>query len=113
MDQPMCIDPPKSAIQAHAKPIMKTIYVAQNKAKCFGMIPMDCFLVKMKPNDKWRFSYNNIEKFHYKEGFQYTLMIKETEIANPPADHSSVQWVLHRILSKKKSKNIKAVVGGN
>ena len=41
-----------------------------------------------------------IEGFDYVEGFTYKLKVKIVKISNPPADASSVKYVLVEVLSK-------------
>lgn len=54
------------------------------------------------------FLYSSIIGFTYDEGFEYKILVSEKEIANPPADASSIEYTLLNIISKveKTSKNL-------
>lgn len=55
-----------------------------------------------KSNDWERFELSQIENFHYQDGTEYLLQVKRIELANPPADGSSVLYELDKILSMNK-----------
>lgn len=51
----------------------------------------------------WRpMHMGQIEGFDYEEGFEYVLTVRKYNIANPPADGSSVGYALIKIKSKVK-----------
>ncbi|CAF1243513.1 unnamed protein product [Didymodactylos carnosus] len=87
----------------------KRIYVAQNKADCVGTVPMRCFLVKMAPNDRWEFHFDNIDNFNYDEGFQYELLVEEKKHDRPVADRPSFTWSLRKIIQKNRVHEIAEV----
>ncbi|OSY89077.1 hypothetical protein WH52_04885 [Tenacibaculum holothuriorum] len=79
----------------------KTIIVASEKRSCQGITQLSCFLIKEKENDSWEFFYNEIKGFDYEEGFEYKLLVSEKEINPVPADASSIETTLIRIISKE------------
>ncbi len=82
--------------------VENVLYVNGVLADCQGMMPMKCMQVKRNPDQKnWEYFYSEIEGFDYQDGFVYKLRIKETPIANPPADASSVRFELIEVLEKK------------
>ncbi len=82
----------------------RTLWVAPTTQKCVGEIEKQCMLVKRSKSQKnWDLFYDNIEGFTYKKGYQYQLEITETKVDNPPADASSIQYKLVKIISKKKA----------
>ncbi|WP_367179617.1 DUF4377 domain-containing protein [uncultured Psychrobacter sp.] len=44
-----------------------------------------------------------IEGFDYEPYYEYTLLIKNTTVANPPADASSIHSKLIKIIEKKRT----------
>lgn len=60
-------------------------------------------LVVTKQNDKQvhYFRMTEIEGFTYQVGNKYELLVKEIHIVAPPADGSSVRYVLSKIISKE------------
>ena len=44
--------------------------------------------------------FSNIEGFTYELGFDYELLVRKSEIANPPADGSSIRYELIEIINQ-------------
>jgi hypothetical protein len=57
--------------------------------------------VKENPSDPFRILGQEIEGFNYEEGFEYTILVKEYVLEDPPMDASNLRYVLKRIKSKK------------
>lgn len=74
--------------------------IASQQGDCIGVAPQKCLLVKKDSEANWTFFYNQIEGFDYKEGFEYVLEVKEEKVENPPADASSLRYILVKELSK-------------
>ena len=85
---------PNAVRPADSKPVTKTVYVAPQSARCTGVAPMECLQVRNGPNEPWSLWYAGIEGFAYQPGYLYTLEIDEYRVAQPPADGSSIRWVL-------------------
>ncbi|GAB4489127.1 MAG: hypothetical protein OHK0019_06360 [Saprospiraceae bacterium] len=64
---------------------------------------MKCLQYRETPDGAWKNWYSGIEGFTYEEGNFYTLEIKEEKVANPPADGSSIKWVLVKEVKKEKA----------
>lgn len=77
-----------------------TMFVGPEKADCVGVAPMECLQVKYSENEAWQFFYSNIEGFTYEPGYLYELRVRQEAIANPPADGSSIRWVLVEEVNK-------------
>lgn len=74
--------------------------------KCQGVSEMNCLLVQMGSDigtDNWTYFYDAIEGFQYEEGYVYQLQVLKHQIGNPPADGSSVRYVLVNLISKTKA----------
>lgn len=50
--------------------------------------------------DEWQYHYSGISGFDYEWGYVYDLKIKKRTIDNPPADASSIEFILEEIISK-------------
>ncbi len=86
--------------------VSKTYIVSAETRPCTGVVPKDCLLIKTNKNDaEWQNFYSQIEGFTYEKGYEYQLLVKETKIAHPPADASSVRYTLIKLLSKQKKEN--------
>lgn len=80
----------------------KTFIVASQTADCTGVAPMKCLQIKEKKSENWQNLYSNIEGFTYEPGFEYTLKVRTEKVENPPADASSIKYVLVKEISKVK-----------
>jgi hypothetical protein len=80
----------------------KTFIISSQTVDCTGVAPMKCLQVKEKATDNWSNFYSNIEGFTYEPGFEYILKVKTEKIENPPADGSSIKYILVRQISKTK-----------
>ena len=77
-----------------------TYTIAPEKGDCYGMRPMKCLQVKKEQATTWSNFYSAIEGFEYEPGYTYVLRVKEKKIKNPPADGSSIRYVLKKVVSK-------------
>lgn len=78
----------------------RTLYVAHFRVDCVGVGPMKCLQVRETPEAEWRMFYDRIEGFDYEEGYDYELRVRTEEVENPPADASSIRWILEEVVSK-------------
>ena len=65
--------------------------------------PIECMLVKLPDNPAtWQpMMFGEIEGFTYERGHAYYLRVRQTTLANPPADASCYTYSLIKILSDK------------
>lgn len=63
--------------------------------------PIECMLVKYgDKSTTWEtLTFGSIEGFDYEKGHEYRLRVRQTKLANPPADASCYTYSLVRILS--------------
>ena len=76
-----------------------TLYVGPTQVDCVGVGPMTCMLVKTEPDGEYTFFYDQIEGFDYVPGYEYELLVNVEEVANPPADSSSLKYTLIEVVS--------------
>ena len=78
----------------------KTIYVGPSLVDCVGVAPQKCMQVKESPESDYTLYYSQIDGFEFEEGYEYTLVVREEKIENPPADAPDRKWVLVSVESK-------------
>ncbi len=83
-----------------ARSAEKTIYVGPELVDCVGVAPQQCMQVKGSPEAEYTLFYGNIEGFTFEPGYEYELIVTETQIENPPADASSIKWSLVEVVSQ-------------
>ena len=74
------------------------VNVAGQRAPCTGVAPTLCLQVRTQPGAPWSLHYGDIEGFAWQSGTEYVIRVRETNVANPPADASSRRWVLIEVL---------------
>lgn len=82
--------------------------IASQTVDCSGVGRQKCMLVKKGNASDWEYFYSQIEGFNYEEGNEYVLEVEEKKVENPPADASSIRYVLVKQISKteKVSENL-------
>ncbi|MCP4420550.1 MAG: META domain-containing protein [Chloroflexi bacterium] len=91
---------PTGGTEPSAQPEQVTMYVGSETVECVGVGPQICLLVKFDKETEWEFFYDGIAGFEHEPGFEYELLVTKTEIENPPADASSIQYELVEVVSK-------------
>jgi hypothetical protein len=81
----------------------KTLFVAEALVDCEGEGPMKCMRVRASEAEDWTLFYDSIEGFDYQEGQRYQLRVEVRDVANPPADGSSLRYRLLEVVSKTKA----------
>jgi heat shock protein HslJ len=76
----------------------RIIQVAGQRAPCSGVGRQLCLQVRTQPGAPWELLYSDIEGFDWTMGVEYVLRVRETTVANPPADASSLRWTLLEVL---------------
>lgn len=98
----------KHHITVHAMPyVLRKIIIADHQVDCVGVAPQSCLLTKPaeQANADWEYRYSSIEGFDFEPNYEYTLLIKNTPISNPPADASSIHSTLIKVIEKHKTKS--------
>jgi heat shock protein HslJ len=79
---------------------IKTVFIGPERVECEGEGPQSCYQYKENREDPWLLYYFDIQGFDYEEGFEYELLVAETNIENPPAGGSSTQLTLVQQIEK-------------
>ena len=98
----------KRQITVRAMPyVLRKIIIADHQVDCVGVVPQSCLLTKPagQANSDWEYRYSGIKGFDYEPNYEYTLLIKNTTVSNPPADASSVHSKLIQVIEKRKTKS--------
>jgi heat shock protein HslJ len=82
------------------KSIEKIWYVGPEKVPCTGVAPQMCLQIKESPEQNYTLFYSAIEGFCYQPGYVYVIKVREEPVENPPADASSLKWILIEVISK-------------
>lgn len=80
----------------------KIILIASSKADCIDVGSQKCLQFKEMNQTDWSYLYNAIEGFEYVEGLYYKIRVNITQVENPPADGSSLDYKLIEIIEKSK-----------
>ena len=86
-----------------------TFYVHPKLVDCVGVGPQKCMQVKQNPDSSWDWLYQGIEGFDFQEGIEYKIRVIVEEVQNPPADGSSLRYILHEILEPVSETNSKRI----
>jgi heat shock protein HslJ len=78
----------------------RIVMVAGQRAPCTGVAPMLCLQVRTQPGAAWQLHYGEIEGFDWQVGVEYVIRVREYAVDNPPADGSSLRWVLEEVLER-------------
>lgn len=79
-----------------------SLQIAATTRDCNGPFPQKCLLVKEDNSANWQLFYAPIEGFTYEEGYEYVVWTRREPVPNPPADGSSVRYILEKEVSKTK-----------
>ena len=86
--------------------------MASKQVDCTGVGKQKCYLVKEGEAKIWSYMYQSVEGFTYEPGYEYVLKVKKEKVANPPADASSIRYILEKVVSKK-TENIRGFTSIN
>lgn len=79
---------------------IKTVWIGPELAECTGVGPQTCMLIKWEQDADWQYFYSQIMGFTFEPGYDYELIVEERKVENPPADGSSLEWLLVEITNK-------------
>lgn len=82
--------------------VTRFVYVNSTRVPCnAGAGRGMCYQIRMNPQDPWQLWYGEIEGFEFHPGTEYRLRIVEKPRENPPADASSIRWILDLVVEQK------------
>lgn len=83
---------------AASAPRERIVQIAGQRAPCTGVAQQLCLQVRTQPGAPWELFYGDIQGFDWRMGVEYVLRVRETTVARPPADGSSLRWELIEVL---------------
>ncbi|MGY5149848.1 MAG: DUF4377 domain-containing protein [Candidatus Nitrosopumilus sp. bin_68KS] len=94
------------AIQESFSDETKTFFISPILVDCVGVAPQKCMQIREDETSDWQNFYDSIEGFTFEQGHAYKILVKITDIENPPADSSSKRYHLIDILEKTSTRHI-------
>lgn len=80
----------------------KLVYVNSERVPCTaGAGRAMCYQVRDSASQPWQFWYGEITGFNFQPGIRYRLRVVEVTDPNPPADASSMHWVLDAVIEQE------------
>jgi hypothetical protein len=80
----------------------KLVYVNSQRVPCSaGAGRAMCYQVRDSAAQPWQLWYGDITGFRFQPGIRYRLRVVEVRDPNPPADASSVRWVLDAVVEQE------------
>ena len=76
------------------------LWIGPELVECEGVAPMMCLQVAYSEDDEYELFYDEIAGFEPLEGTSYVIDVKITEVENPPADASSLEYALVDIVEE-------------
>ena len=76
------------------------LWIGPERVECEGVAPMMCLQVAESEDGYYQLFYDTIEAFDYQEGTSYVIDVSITEVEDPPADASSLQYTLVEIVEE-------------
>ncbi len=76
------------------------LWIGPELVDCVGVAPMMCMQVAESEDGEYEYFYDEIAGFDYQEGTSYVIDVEITEIEDPPADASSLQYTLVEIVEE-------------
>ena len=77
------------------------MWVEPDLVECTGVGPMECLQVAYTEGGEPELFYDAIDGFTFTEGTRYVLDVEVTEVADPPADASSLAYRLVEVVSEE------------
>jgi len=77
-----------------------TLNIKHYRIPAFGLDLQLALSVQEGDDPNFRTFLNGIEDFTYELGFDYELLVRKSEIDNPPADGSSIRYELIEVVSQ-------------
>ena len=76
------------------------LWIGPERVECEGVAPMMCMLVAESEDGEYEYFYDEIAGFDYQEGTSYVIDVEITEVEDPPADASSLEYTLVEIIEE-------------
>ena len=78
-----------------------TFFINPYLVDCVGVGPQKCMQIRENQHSEWLNFYDKIEGFTFVEGVSYQIIVKITDVGNPPADASSKKYKLVEVIKQE------------
>lgn len=89
---------------------VETFVISSQQVDCVGVEPRKCLLVRRSTGGSaqtpYGFFYDGIEGFTWEMGHTYEITVRVSQVADPPADGSSVRYELIEIVRQTEVGNV-------
>ena len=85
---------PTAATTASDRSDATRLWIGPDVVDCEGAAPQTCLQVSEAADGEYEFFYDSIEGFDPQPGTSYVVDVEIIEIENPPADGSSLRYIL-------------------
>ena len=77
------------------------MWIEPDRVECTGVGPMECLQVAYSEDGEPQLFYDAIAGFEPEVGTAYVIDVQVTEVADPPADGSSLSYTLVSVVSEE------------
>ncbi len=77
---------------------IESLWIGPRLVDCVGVAPQKCMLVKRAADGQAEYFYDGIDGFTHQVGTSYVIRVAVAEIADPPADASSLSYRLVEVV---------------
>ena len=94
-DDPQLVDAPPSAVDDG----LTRLWIGPELVDCEGVGPQTCMQVAESADGPSELFYDAIEGFEHEAGTSYVVDVRIESVEDPPADGSSLRYVLVEVVS--------------
>lgn len=76
------------------------MWIGPELIECEGVAPMMCMQVAYSQDEPYELFYEQIKGFDFQSGTSYVIDVEITEVENPPADASSLEYTLVEVIAE-------------
>ncbi len=84
--------------------------VSDLKQACVGVGPMECLVYQNMASGQWSLLYTGISGFEYDSNFAVEMEVRSEKIDHPPADGSSIRYVMVREIARHPVQKLDGVI---
>ncbi len=90
-------EPTTAAPEGDASNVAR-LWIKGETVDCIGEAPQKCLQVADAEDGEYLYFYDSIAGFTFEEGTSYVIDVEITEVADPPADGSSLSYRLIEVI---------------
>jgi len=91
-------DPTAEQSVGSADERIETLWVGPQRVDCVGIAPQKCLQIKRAIDGQVEWFYDSIDGFEHMVGTSYQITVAVSDVENPPADASSLQYRLVEVV---------------